>query len=167
MKKIGIFYGSSTGYTAHAATALANSLNVPLSDVHHVAKTSPLALADYDVVLLGSSTWGGGELQPDWYDFLDGAQALTLKGKKAALFGCGDVTMGTTFCEALVKLRDALKDTKIEFIAPFDADGLDASADSPAREGDKWIGLVLDDVNHADLTAPRIERWAKLVKESI
>lgn len=165
MKKTGIFYGSSTGYTAAVASKLAEALSVPLADVHNVAETAPSALGGYDVLLLGSSTWGAGELQADWYDFLDGAQSLFLKGKKIGLYGCGDVTMGATFCGALAKMRDALKGTGAEFIGAFDAEGYDAQ-DSPAREGDKWVGLVLDEVNHADLTPERIARWATLIKNS-
>ena len=39
------------------------------SDVHNVGETQADAVAPYDVLLLGTSTWGDGELQDDWYDF--------------------------------------------------------------------------------------------------
>lgn len=166
MKKIGIFYGSSTGYTADVAARLAGLLGVPMADVHDVAKTAPSELGKYDVLLLGSSTWGSGELEDDWYDFLDGAKALSLTGKKIALFGCGDVTMTGTFCGALRRIYDALKDSGAVFIAPFDADGYGVT-ESPAIVEGKWIGLALDEVNHSDLTDARLARWAQLVEKEM
>lgn len=166
MKKTGIFYGSSTGYTADAATKVAKALDVQLADVHDVAKSSPSALGNYDVLVFGSSTWGSGELQEDWYDFVDGIENLDLSDKKIALFGCGDETMSDTFCGALGVLYDRLKGTGATFIGAFNADGYDF-AHSPAEVEGKMVGLVLDDVNHADLTDGRIEEWAAQLKKEI
>lgn len=90
MKKFGIFFGSSTGTTEEVAHKIAGLLKIDSADVHNVATTAPDAVADYEVLLLGSSTWGSGELQDDWYDFLTGLEALDLKGKKIAIFGLGD-----------------------------------------------------------------------------
>ena len=41
MKKIGIFYGSSTGVTAEVAQEIAKKLGVADADVHNVAKSAP------------------------------------------------------------------------------------------------------------------------------
>lgn len=79
MKKIGIFYGSSTGVTAEVAQEIAKKFGVADADVHNVAKSAPSDVAPYDVLILGSSTWGAGELQDDWYDFLTGLKCLTSK----------------------------------------------------------------------------------------
>ncbi|MBO7635435.1 MAG: flavodoxin domain-containing protein, partial [Paludibacteraceae bacterium] len=62
MKKIGIFYGSSTGVCESIAEKIAEKLQIASSDVNTPDKISSMA-ADYDVLLLGSSTWGSGELQ--------------------------------------------------------------------------------------------------------
>ena len=90
--KTGIFYGSTTGVTADIARRIATILGLNDADIHDVARTAPDSLADYDLIIAGSSTWGNGEIQDDWYDFLDGAQALDLRGKTIALFGDGDET---------------------------------------------------------------------------
>ena len=76
--KTGIFYGSTTGVTADIARRIATILGLNDADIHDVARTAPDSLADYDLIIAGSSTWGNGEIQDDWYDFLDGAQALDL-----------------------------------------------------------------------------------------
>ena len=123
MKKTGIFYGSSTGTTADVARRIAKALDVADSDVYDVAKTAPVALGDYDLIIIGSSTWGAGELETAWYDFLAGARVLDLQGRKIAVFGCGDESMSDTFCDAVGELYDAMQDTGAEFIGRFNADG--------------------------------------------
>ncbi len=166
MKKTGIFYGSSTGYTADVATRIASALGVELSDVHDVAKSGPSSVGDYDVLVFGTSTWGSGELQEDWFDFVDGLENLDLADKKIALFGCGDETMTDTFCGALRVLYDRLKGTGARFVGFFNADGYDFNH-SPAIVDGKTVGLVLDEVNHADLTDARIAAWTEQVKNEI
>ena len=68
MKTIGIFYGSSNGTTESVAKQIAEKLGVKSSDIHDVGQASPADFASYEVLLLGSSTWGMGDLQDDWYD---------------------------------------------------------------------------------------------------
>ena len=48
-------------------------------------------------------------------------RALDLKGKKIAIFGCGDETMSDTFCNAVGILYDRLRDTGATFIGSFPA----------------------------------------------
>ena len=74
--KIGIFYGSTTGTTAEVAGKIAKVMGVESADVHNVAETAPSRLGDYDLNLVGSSTWGSGEVQDDMASFLDGVKAL-------------------------------------------------------------------------------------------
>ena len=77
----GIFYGSTTGATEAVAQDIARMLGIPDSDIHNVAETSPDAVAPYDFLILGSSTWGCGELEDDWYGFLDVLEKKDLSGK--------------------------------------------------------------------------------------
>lgn len=88
MKTIGIFYGSSTGTTEDIAKRIAAKLGVDASNLYDVAKASPSDLVGYEVLILGSSTWGTGDLQDDWYDFLAKIKKLDLSGKFVAIFGC-------------------------------------------------------------------------------
>ena len=142
--KTGIFYGSTTGTTADVASRIAKALNVAESDVHDVASVRPSAIADYDFVIFGSSTWGDGDLQEDWGDFIDALQSMSLAGKKVAIFGCGDETMSNTFCNAVGKIYDAVKETGAVKV-----------------EGAGAVGLLLDEANHADATDKRIADWIK------
>lgn len=158
MKKFGIFYGSTTGTTENVAGRIAKIMGIADEDVRNVAETAPSALADYDTLILGTSTWGSGELQEDWYDFIDGAASLTLKGKRIALFGCGDETMTDTFCNAVGTLYDRLLPTGATFVGQFDTEGYKYDESSAVR-GDKAVGLLLDEVNHPELTDFRLRQW--------
>lgn len=87
MKKIGIFYGSTTGNTETVAENIADQLGIGKEDVHNVADTQVDAVNPYDVLLLGCSTWGAGELQDDWNDFLFKLKDQKLNGKTVGIFG--------------------------------------------------------------------------------
>lgn len=164
MKKYGIFYGSTTGATEDVARRLAKVMNIEDADVHNVANTAPDAVADYETLILGSSTWGSGDLQDDWYDFLTGLKALTLKGKKVAIFGVGDENMSDTFCNAVAKIYDGLQDTGADFIGVFNTDGYHFERSEAARGGEA-LGLLLDETNHPELTDGRIAEWAEQISK--
>ena len=76
--------------TESLAAKIAARTGVAQTDVRSVADASADEAEGYDLLLLGSSTWGCGELQDDWYDFLDALKRKALSGKRVALFGCGD-----------------------------------------------------------------------------
>lgn len=162
MKKYGIFYASATGTTADIATRLGKLLGIDATDIHNVADTAPSALGDYSTIIIGSSTWGDGELESDMYDFIDGAQALDLKGHRMAIFGCGDETMSESFCNAVGTLYFKLKDTGAEMIGEFPAEEYHYNH-SDATDGSTMRGLVLDQVNHPEYTDRRLRQWADLI----
>lgn len=166
MKKYGIFYGSATGTTADIARRIAAELGIELSDVIDVSQASPSQFGQYETLILGTSTWGDGEIEDDWYDLLDGIQALNLKNQNAALFGCGDENMTDTFCNGVGKLYDTLKPTGVKFIAPFQAVDYTFKHTDAEKDG-QIVGLLIDEVNHPDLTEARIKEWTELVKNSV
>lgn len=96
MKKIGIYFGSSSGTTADVAKTIAKRLGIDATDIHDVASADAASMANYEVLLLGSSTWGMGDLQDDWESFLPKAKGQNLAGKCVALFGCGDCLLTAT-----------------------------------------------------------------------
>ena len=124
---------------------------------------SPTIFGKYDRFLLGSSTWGSGDVQDDWYDFLDGASAVALRGKEFALFGCGDETMADTFCDALGDIYDRLKDTGATFVGAFNADGYTFEHSRSRRPDGLMVGLVLDEVNHPEFSDLRIRQWIDVI----
>lgn len=159
MKKTGIFYGSTTGVTEDVASRIAQRLGVADADVHNVGSASAADASAYDVLVLGSSTWGAGDLQDDWYDFLDQLKAQDLTGKLVALFGCGDSSsFSDTFCSAMGEIHNALEPTGCTFVGAVSADGYTYD-DSAAVADGKFVGLALDEVNEVDKTDERIDAW--------
>ena len=81
MKKTGIFYGSTTGTTESVARLIAEKLGVSPEDVHDVSKLDAALVESYEALILGTSTWGDGELQDDWYDGIKVLKNANLSGK--------------------------------------------------------------------------------------
>lgn len=158
---IGIFFGSTTGNTEAAAQDIAAALGT--GAVFNVGSVDAASVADYDTLLLGSSTWGAGDLQDDWYDFLDALKAQDLNGKKVGLFGCGDSDgYGDTFCGALRQIYDALQDCGCTFVGAYEPEGYQVT-DSEVNVDGKFVGLCLDEAD-ADNNPARIAAWVELVK---
>ena len=85
MKKMGIIYGSSTGTCESIAQTIAEKLGVASVDVIDASKITTEKVEGYDILLLGTSTWGDGELQDDWYDAIKMIRTADLNGKIVAL----------------------------------------------------------------------------------
>ena len=166
MSKIGIFYGSSTGSTSEVAQRLGKALGAE-ANIFDVASASAAEAAAFDVLLLGSSTWGIGDLQDDWEDFLPKLAEQPLSGKKVALFGCGDAdSYPDSFCEALAKIKEGLAGAGVTFIGAIAPEGYSYDATASEEDG-KLIGLCIDEANQSDLTDERIDKWVALIQPEL
>lgn len=159
MKKTGIFYGSTTGTAETLAGVIASKLNIDASDVHDVASASADLVDGYDLLVLGTSTWGAGDLQDDWQDFIGKLKAKDLTGKTVALFGCGDsYTYDSTFCDGVGTIYEELKGTGCAFCGAYEPSCYNFSATTALVDG-KLVGLLVDEVNEEDQTPERMEKW--------
>ena len=159
--KTGIFYGSTLGMTEAVADKIAAELAVPAGDIHNVSDTDVSKVRDYDRLIFGSSTWGSGELQDDWIDFLDRLSQENLAGKTVALFGCGDSAgYEDTFCDAMGIIYDALAKTGCAFTGFCDASEYTFASSAACRDG-KFVGLPLDENNESERTDTRIAAWVE------
>lgn len=112
---------------------------------NNVADASADEADKYDLLVVGSSTWGCGELQDDWYSFLDALKAKDLAGKKVAIFGCGDSgSYPDTFCDAVGLIYDGLQDTGCTFVGSYAPAGYGSIASLIVRDG-KFVGLAIDE----------------------
>ena len=147
MKKTGVFYGSTTGTTESVARTIAEKLGIPSSDVYNVSKMTADVAGSYEALILGTSTWGDGELQDDWYDGIKVLKGMDLSGKTVALFGCGDSeSYSDTFCDGMGILFEDLKNSGCRFIGAVpDADYTYSS--SIAVTDIIFVGLAIDDIN--------------------
>lgn len=164
MNKTIVIYGSSTGTCQSIAEKIAIKLKVEAIDV----QTLDAGVVDsYDNLIIGTSTWGAGELQDDWYDGLKLLQGANLSGKTIAIFGCGDCeSYGDTFVSAMGELYNGLKGSGAAFIGRVPTAGYNFS-DSEAVVDGEFVGLALDDVNEEDKTDERIDAWIESIKDKL
>ncbi|RRD39296.1 flavodoxin [Leptotrichia sp. OH3620_COT-345] len=162
MSKIGIFYGSTTGVTEDIANRIAEKLDGV--EVYNISGNED-KLGDYDVLILGTSTWGFGDLQDDWQTALDSLSSLDLNGKKVAYFGTGDqVTFADTFIDGIAIIHEEIQNSGVTLVGETDIDGYDFG-ESRAVKNSKFLGLAIDEVNQSDLTDERIEAWTTELKK--
>lgn len=159
----GIFYGSTTGSTEAVAQDIARQLDIPAADLHNVASASADDTDRYDLLLLGTSTWGCGDLQDDWYGFLDALKTKDLSGKRVALFGCGDSgSYPDTFCDGIGLLYEGLRETGCTFVGAYVPEDYDVTDSLVCNDG-LFVGLAIDE-SDPSRTDARVAAWCASIQ---
>lgn len=160
MKKLGIFYGTSTGNTEYVAKLLVKELgdfDVHLADIARVKDVG--LLEDFPYLILASSTWNFGDLQDDWMDRKVALEGLNLKGKKVALLGLGDASAyPENFVDSIGILYDLVSACGAEVVGQVARTGYDFD-ESLALRNDHFVGLPIDEENEGHLTKERLKQW--------
>lgn len=139
MAKAILVYGSTTGNTERLAGYVVNGLeragiNVVVKEV---SQTNVNELKDYDLIILGCSTWGIGELQDDFISFYEKMKDINLDGKKAAVFGPGDSeTYPDSFCKAVDILEEKLKECGAQIV--IEGLKVDGDVEVAKDEAETW-----------------------------
>lgn len=168
MKKVGIFYGTSTGNTETVAKQIAKKINIQDSDIFEATSKNADKLKDYDVLLFGTSTQGSGDLQDDWETFVSDVKKVGLAGKKVAVFGLGDsASFSDTFCNAMGLVAKAAKEAGATLIGNKVAtDGYTFDESDSVVDG-FFCGLALDEDNEPDQTEERVDNWLADLKADL
>ena len=165
MKKTIIIYGSSTGTSEDLAGRIGAILGV--DNVINVTDLDDSVIANNDNLILGTSTWGAGEVQDDWYDGLKVIKNADLSGKIVALFGCGDSeSYPDTFVGGMLEIYNAVKQAGANVIGAVATDGYTFDDSESVVDG-KFVGLALDEVNEDSKTDERIDNWVAEIKPSL
>lgn len=163
MAKIGIFYGSSTGNTEIIAEKLAKLFesDVDLNNIDIVEKKD---IEKYDYLIFGTSTWGVGDMQDDWEDFIEVLSEVDFNKKKVALFGVGDqVNYAESFVDGMGVIYDVIYEN-VDVVGAWPLDGYTFKESAAVKNG-KFVGLALDKENQQDLTDERLEQWVEILKK--
>lgn len=167
MKKIKLFYGSSTGNTEHAAELIRKEFGDEDLPALNIAEASSADFESADALILGISTWEDGQLQEDWEEFFPNLDQVELRGKKVALFGLGDAAgFSGEFVSALGLLNAKIKERGATVVGAWPAAGYSFDH-SNALEGDQFVGLVLDEDNQPEKTPERIKSWVRVIKQEL
>lgn len=174
MAKIGIIFGSDTGYTRKAAKLMAKKLGKEIApnkpvNINRVSVEEFLA---YENLILGTPTYGEGVLPGkdtgieagSWAEFLPQLEANSMSGKKVALFGFGDQIKYTDrYVSAMGTLHDALVDKGAVVIGRWPTEGYEFEKSNAVRDG-RFVGLALDDKNQSVQTSQRVGQWLEMIQ---
>ena len=157
MKKTVIIYGTSTGTCEDLAGRIGAKLGV--DNIINVTDLDNSVIADNDNLILGTSTWGAGEVQDDWYDGIKTIKSADLSNKTVALFGCGDSeSYPDTFVGGMAEIYNAVKVAGANVVGAVATEGYTFD-DSEAVVDGMFVGLALDEVNEDGKTDERIDAW--------
>ncbi len=159
MKRIAIIYGSTTGNTQNVAKSIAEKLSsedVKLIEVSHL-KTEDLE--SYPNLILGTSTWGLGDLQDDWEGALSLLGKSNLNGKVIALFGLGDSdSYPDTFVDGMGTLYEAINGKGCTIVGEVSTNDYHFDL-SKAAIDNNFVGVALDEDSESNLTNGRLDKW--------
>lgn len=170
MKKTLLIYWPEGGNVERSARLIADQFdNI---EVKPVNQADPGALANYDLILIGSSTvgaenWEEAEDNNVWAPFFLNMeqQAVDLKGNHLAFFGLGDqVLYPDHFVDGMGIIYSELEKFNPTFIGQWPADGYDFTG-SMSLEGDNFLGLALDEDQQPELTEERVTKWVAQIKQ--
>lgn len=160
-KKIGLFFGTDTGYTEISANQIAEQLGKFSVDLLEISDVTVDTFKNYDCLILGLSTWYNGELQSDWDIFFEDFKTIDFSGKKVAIFGLGDqYGYADTFIDGVGIIGEVVLENGGKLIGKWSTDGYNFDESIAVYEEGFFCGLAIDEDNQPDLTDKRIEMWS-------
>ena len=174
MAKVGIFFGTDTGNTRKVAKQIAKQLGELAAKPDNIKNVSIDDLLAYDVLILGSPTYGDGELPgltagtstESWEEFMPNLTGADFSGKTIALYGLGDQEgYPDNFVDALGMLYDAFADCGAQFVGFTSTDGYTFNK-SKAVMDDQFVGLVLDEDNQKEQSEDRLQAWLQDIESA-
>ena len=161
---VGIFYGSSGGATESVAEMIKAKLGIE-SDLIDIADADKESFDEYTEIILGTSTWGEGELQDDWDDAFADFEKVDLSGKTVALFGLGDQEgYGDYFVDGMGTLYEAATKNGANIVGNgWPVEGYDFDESTAVVDG-AFVGLAIDEDNQDDLTEERVAQWVNMIR---
>lgn len=172
MHKIGIFFGTETGTTRLIAKKIHKKLGEDLADKPvNVNRITPDSLMAYDALILGTPSYGVGDipgrsagcLESNWEEFLAQMGEADWSGKCVALFGLGaQERYSDRFAASLVRLYRAIKDRGADVVGSWSTEGY-VFEHSPSVVDGRFVGLVIDQRTQGMLTDQRIDAWIEQV----
>lgn len=159
VNKVGLFYGSSTGNCELAARKIQQLAEPAIIELHDIFYTPGCTLEKYTKVIFGISTWGVGDMQDDWEEFVRYLQKHSFANKTVALYGYGDQQIyPDSYVDAMGRLHELLSHQKANFVGHWPTEGY-RFRQSKAHQDGYFVGLALDDDNQPELTDQRISKW--------
>jgi flavodoxin I len=173
MNKVGIFFGTDTGNTRRVAKDIAKALAAIADKPVNVRTASVDDMLGYDILILGTPTYGEGQLPglstgnatESWEEFLPKLAGANFSGKKVAIYGLGNQkSYPDEFVDAMFYLYEQFKQCHATLIGAWATEGYHFKSSKAVIDG-QFVGLVLDQENQKDLSADRLNSWLMLLSE--
>jgi flavodoxin I len=175
MAKIGIFFGTDTGNTRRIAKDIQTILGSELAAKPVNIRTASVDdLLQYDTLILGTPTYGEGELPglsngtstESWAEFLPKLAGYDFSGKTVAIYGLGNQKgYGKDFVSAMIFLHDSFKQCGATLLGASSIDGYNFKQSKAIIDG-QFVGLALDQENQKDLTPSRLSAWLESLQSA-
>ncbi|MFZ2312717.1 MAG: flavodoxin [Methylobacter sp.] len=170
MAKVGVFFGTDTGNTRRIAKDIVNALGSAIAAKPvNVRNASALDMLAYDTLILGTPTYGDGQLPglstgnatESWEEFLPTLAGQDFSGIKVAIYGLGNQkSYPAEFVDAMFYLYEQFKQCGATMIGAWDTEGYNFKS-SKAVVDSRFVGLALDQENQKYLTSIRLGTWLK------
>ena len=165
MKKIGLFYGTSTTKTAKIAKKITAAFEDAKVDIIPVEDVWEKDFQEFDNIIVGVSTWFDGELPTYWDEVKPELESLKLKGKKVAIFGLGDqVKYPENFVDGMGILAETFESVGATLVGFTSSEGYNFEHSRALKNG-KFVGLAIDIENQHSKTEKRIKDWVEQLKK--
>ncbi len=168
MAKVGIFFGTDTGNTRRIAKDIATTLGATVADKPvNIRNASVEDLLQYSVLILGTPTYGEGELPgldfgtptESWAEFLPKLDGHDFSGKTVAIYGLGNQkSYPDDFISAVYYLHEQFNRCGANLIGTWSTEGYTFKR-SKAVVSDRFLGLALDQENQKELSKDRLAAW--------
>ncbi len=164
MRKIGLFYGTTSGKTRKVGELIQKEFGKAAIEIFDIKDITPEDILKFDNIIFGTSAWGVGDMQDDWETFIDDLVELDFEGKRIALFGLGDqVEYPGSFVDGLGTLYCRLPD-KDKVVGFFPTDGYKYYFSAAEKDG-VFVGLAIDDDTQPEKTPERVKKWVQQLKK--
>ncbi|TVZ41332.1 flavodoxin I [Alteromonadaceae bacterium 2753L.S.0a.02] len=176
MSKIGLFFGTDTGTTRLVGKKIAAKLGDDLvAKPLNINRTSLEDMLSYSVMILGTATYGEGDLpgaennvkSGSWAEFVPQLEGVDLSDKTIALYGVGNQEKyGDRYVNAMAKLYKIFTDRGAKVVGAWGTEGYTFSASEAVIDG-QFVGLAIDNKSQKIATDSRIEAWTEMVKPEL
>ncbi len=172
MAKVGIFFGTDTGKTRQVAKSIARTLGSEIAAKPvNVRNATVEGLLEYDVLILGTPTYGEGALPSletgnmteSWGEFLPKLKGADFSGKTVAIYGLGNQeTYPHEFVSAMIFLYQTFTECNATVVGDWSTEGYEFTHSESVVDG-RFVGLALDNEIQKDLTPERLTQWLAMI----
>jgi flavodoxin I len=164
-KKIGLFYGTTTGITESIAQTIQQIFGNDIVELYDISQAEIGDFNEYEYIIIGCPTWNQGDMQSDWEIFFEQLDEIDFTDKTVAYFGPGDQNgYRYSFQDAMGMLEEKISSLGGKTVGYTSTDGYDFE-ESKAVRGNQFCGLAIDEDNQSDLTEQRVIAWVTQLKQ--